>query len=81
MEFRGVLTDSQQIRFDTSELGYRAAAGLFVENLGMRYYNPTERHMRRFPGAEDPDEVSISMITSTWRRHGVGRPRRRTEAA
>lgn len=76
MEYRRVLTDAEQLREDTSELGHRAASALFVENLAMRPYNPTERHMRRFPGAEDAEEVCYSMLVSTWRRHGVGRDER-----
>lgn len=66
------MTDSEQFRFDIAELGIRPAAGLLVENLAMRPYNPPERHLRRFPEAADPEEVTWGILVSTWIRHGAG---------
>lgn len=74
---RNPLSDSAQFRADCSELGLRAASGLLVENLSMRPYNLSERSLRRWPEAADPEEVTLSILTSTWRRHGVGRTRPR----
>lgn len=67
-----MMSDGEQFRFDSAELGTRVAAGLLVENLAMRPYNPPERHLRKWPAAADPEEVSWSILTLTWRRHGVG---------
>lgn len=68
------MTEQEQRRHDTAELGQRVAACLYVENMAAYPYNPPERFLRRWPEAADIEEVVWASLTLGWRRAGVGLP-------